>query len=41
MISLIVDGKEYIYEGLNKFPKEWKLLEEFIKKYTNITLIKE
>ena len=41
MISLLADGKEYIYEGLNKFPKEWKLLEEFIKRYTNITLIKE
>lgn len=38
IVSLFIDKKEYVYEGLNKFPKDWYLLEEFIKKYTNISL---
>lgn len=40
-LSLTIDKKKYIFEGLNEYPNDWNLLEEFIKKYTKISLDKE
>ena len=40
-VYIKIEDKEYLYEGINKFPNDWNLLIKFIEKYTTFKFEKE